>query len=83
MQQEQINTITSPQPNVLRIDVSVKSFGWDGSPQRLEQSVLMAQITKPFVQTDKYAGLDLRPLFRDYLISHNLEKLVPDDLVTK
>ncbi len=80
VQQEQINTITCAQPGLLRIDVSVKSFGWDGSPQRLEQSVMMSKVIKPFEQKDTYKGIELRPLFRDYLISHNLKELVPEDL---
>jgi hypothetical protein len=80
VQQEQINTITSPLPGVLRVDVSVKSFGWDGKPKRQEQSVMMPTVVKPFEQTDQFQGKDLRPLFRDYLISHHLENLVPLDL---
>ena len=83
VQQEQINTITSPMPGVLRSDVSVKCFGWDGKPQRQEQSVMMANIVKPFEQIDQFQGEDLRPLFRDYLDSHHLENLIPTDLVQK
>lgn len=83
VQQEQINTITCPQPNVLRVDVSVKSFGWDGKPQRQEQSVMMSEVVKPYEQIDTLNGQDLRPLFRDYLIAHNLDSLVPLDLVKK
>jgi len=82
-QQEQINSITSPQPNLLRLDISCKSFGWDGKPERLEQSVSFARITKPFVHIDTYEGQDLRPLFREFLISHQLDNLVPDDLKEK
>ncbi len=80
VQQEQINTVTSPVENVLRSDVSVKAFDSDGKPQRQEQSVIMADIIKPYEQIDTYEGQDLRPLFRDFLISHGLEKLVPTDL---
>jgi hypothetical protein len=83
VQQEQINTTTSPMPGVLRIDVSVKCFGWDGKPKRQEQSVMMANIVKPFEQIDQFEGKDLRPLFRDYLMSHHLENLVPLDLEKK
>jgi hypothetical protein len=83
VQQEQINTISSPVPGSLRIDVSVKAFGWDGKPKTQEQSVMMSTIIKPFEQIDQYQGQDLRPLFRDYLVSHNLEKLIPLDLVQK
>jgi len=83
VQQEQINTITSPQPGVLRSDISVKSFGWDGKPLRQEQSVIMATIVKPFEQIDQYEDQDLRPLFRDYLISHDLQKIIPDSLAAE
>jgi len=80
VQQEQINTITSPSPGTLRIDVSVKSFTSDGKPQRQEQSVIMATMTKPFEQIDTFEGRDLRPLFKNYLVSHHLESLIPKDL---
>ena len=79
VQQEQINTVTSPAPGVLRVDVSVKSFDFDGNPQRQEQSVIMAQLVKPYERVDVYQGEDLRPLFRDYLLSHHLENLLPQD----
>jgi hypothetical protein len=79
-QQEQINSVTCPEPNLLKIDVSVKSFDRDGKPIRLEKSVVFSKITKPFEHIDSYEGQDLRPLFRDYLISHQLANLVPDDL---
>lgn len=81
LQQEQINTVTSPIPNVLRSDVSVKAFDSDGQPLRQEQGVIMADITKPYEQKDQFEGQDLRPLFRDFLISHGLEALVPTDLL--
>ncbi len=80
VQQEQINTVSSPIPGTLRVDVSVKSFTADGKPERQEQSVMITKITKPFEKIDELNGQDLRPLFRDYLISHNLEKLMPPDL---
>lgn len=80
VQQEQINTVTSPTPGTLRVDISVKSFDADGQPQRQEQSVMITKIVKPFEKIDQLNGQDLRPLFRDYLISHHLEKLVPPDL---
>jgi hypothetical protein len=83
VQQEQINTVSSPMPGVLRVDVSVKTFGWDGKPKVQEQSVIMANIVKPFEQIDQLNGKDLRPMFRDYLISHHLENLVPADLEQK
>jgi len=79
-QQEQINTVTSPQPGLLRIDVSVKNFGWDGKPLRLEQSLIFAKITKPFEQIDLFEGKEMRTLFKNYLISHQLQNLVPSDL---
>ena len=81
LQQEQINTVTSPIPNVLRSDVSVKAFDSDGQPLRQEQGVIMADIIKPYEQKDQFEGQDLRPLFRDFLVSHGLEALVPTDLL--
>ncbi len=80
VQQEQINTITSPSPGILRADVSVKAFDDAGTPQRLEQSVIIEKIIKPYEQKDSYKGQDIRPSFKDYLISHGLANLVPLDL---
>ncbi|MBS1999558.1 MAG: hypothetical protein JSS86_24700 [Cyanobacteria bacterium SZAS LIN-2] len=77
VQQEQINTITSPSPGTLRVDISVKSYGWDGKPNRQEQSVIIATMVEPFKKIDEYEGRDLKALFRDYLVSHNLQNLVP------
>jgi hypothetical protein len=79
LQQEQINTYTSPQPGILRTEVSAKSFDADGKPDRLEQSVILSTLTKSFQRVDEYEGQDLRPLFRDYLMSHNMADLVPQD----
>jgi hypothetical protein len=80
VQQEQINTITPLQPGAIRADISVKSFGWDGQPQRSEQSVIFANIVEPFHAMDALNDKDLRLLFRDYLVSHRKEELIPDDL---
>ena len=80
VQQEQINTVTSPSPGVLRADCSVKAFDEAGIPQRLEQSVIIEKIIRPYEQKDSYKGQDIRPSFRDFLISHGLDKLVPLDL---
>lgn len=80
LQQEQINTITSPAPGELKIEISVKCFDFDGNPLRLEQSDMTLKVTKPFVRKDKYNGTDLKRSFRDYLVSHNMENLVPKDM---
>ncbi len=80
LQQEQINTITSPTPGELKIEISVKCFDFDGNPLRLEQSDMTLKMTKPFVRKDTYNGTDLKRSFRDYLISHNMENLVPKDM---
>lgn len=80
VQQEQINNLTPVQPGLIRGDVSVKAFGWDGQPQRSEQSVVFSQIIEPFHRIDTLDGKDLRGLFKDFLISQHLENLVPDDL---
>jgi hypothetical protein len=80
VQQEQISTISPVQPNGLRADISVKSFGWDGRPIRAEQSILEAKIVEPFQRIDTLEGKDLRAMFRDYLVANKLGNLVPEDL---
>lgn len=79
-QQEQINTVTNPHPGTLRVDASTKSFAWDGTPQRLEQAVMISKITKPFEPRETLNGINLTPLFKEYLVSHHLADLVPEDL---
>jgi hypothetical protein len=78
VQQEQINKLAPIQPGLLRADISVKSFGWDGQPQRCEQSVMFSNIVEAFHPIDYLDDKDLRPMFRDYLIAHHLENLVPE-----
>ncbi len=80
LQQEQINTITSPTPGDLKIEISVKVFDFDGNPLRLEQSDMTLKMTKPFERKETYNGVDLKRSFRDYLISHHMENLVPNDM---
>jgi hypothetical protein len=79
-QQEQLNTLTPMQPGTIHADVSVKSFGWDGQPQREEQSVIYTQIIEPYHRIDGIDGKDLHSMFRDYLVSQHKEDLLPDDL---
>lgn len=80
VQQEQINTISPLAAGTLRTDISVKSFGWDGQPQRAEQSVVLSNIVEPYHPINTLKERDLRPMFRDFLIAHKLENLVPLDL---
>jgi hypothetical protein len=78
VQQEQINTITSPEPGMLRVDASAKSFGWDGQPLRKEQSIIFSNVIKPFEQIDKLGDVDLKASFKDFLIANHKENLLPD-----
>ncbi len=80
MQQEQISKLTCMEPGLIRADVSVKAFGWDGQPQRSEQSIIFSNIVEPFQPTNNLGDYDLRTMFRDFLIAHHLENLVPNDL---
>jgi hypothetical protein len=79
-QQEQINTIRPMQTDALRADISVKSFAWDGKPQRAEQSIVFSNIIEPFHPIDTLDEKDLRSMFRDYLIAHKYADLVPENL---
>ena len=76
-QQEQISTVSSPEPGLLRSDVSVKNFDMDGKPLRKEQSVVFSKILKPFEQIDNYKGVDLKQSFIDFLHSHQMDELLP------
>jgi hypothetical protein len=76
-QQEQISTVSSPEPGLLRSDVSVKNFDMDGKPLRKEQSLVFSKIQKPFEQIDSLKGVDLKASFVDYLHANHLDELVP------
>ena len=80
VQQEQINTVTSPQPGILRIDISVRGFDANGQPFVEEQSVGFVKIVTPFQERDTFEGRDLKPLFKEYLLLKHLDNLVPDNL---
>jgi hypothetical protein len=80
VQQEQINTISPMPPDGLRADISVKSFGWDGKPERAEQSVVFSKMIEPYHRIDTLDDKDLRSMFRDYLMANKLANLVPEDL---
>jgi hypothetical protein len=80
LQQEQINTVTSPQPGILRMDISVRAFDSDGQPLLEEQSVGFVRVVAPFQERDTFEGRDLKPLFKEYLLLKHLDNLVPDEL---
>lgn len=58
---------------------SIKSFDQDGKPLRLSQVATVSIQTEGFTPTDSYDGKDIRPLFKQSLLSRGYQKLVPLD----
>lgn len=79
-QEEQINTYVPAGNGLIRMQASIKTFGPDGSPQIQELSSRIIENRAPFQPVDYYQGLDMRMLFRNYLLSHGFANLLPQDL---
>ncbi len=80
MQEEQINTYVPAGPGTINLQTSIKSFGADGRPQVQETSMRVVTQSAPFQPVNSYQGLDLRSMFRDFMIAKGYGKLLPDDL---
>ncbi len=76
-QTESIQTYTAAGGNMRRVVASVKSFDEDGQPEA-ETKLLSLQLrTKAFQPWNVYEGRDMRALFTEYLVSHDMKDLVP------
>lgn len=80
LQEEQINTYLPVSPGLMSMQSSIKSFSADGSPLLQESSLRYVSTKAPFAPINYYQGQDMRALFQNYLLSHGLANLLPDDL---
>lgn len=78
-QAEFIQTYIPFGKNLRKVDCSLKVFDENGRPERLVKVLAIEQKIKPFEQHDLYKGQNMRALFREYLITHNLAHLLPAD----
>ena len=81
-QVESIQTYTPAGPNKIKCAASMKIFDENGKPIALTRLVSGKQKIAPYHRIDKLNGKDLQVSFRDFLISHNLEHLMPVYLQT-
>lgn len=77
-QQESLTGYRLVSGNELEMESSTKVFLASGQPATLTKNTAHVTRVAPFVVTDNENGKNLRELFLQYLISHNLTNLLPD-----
>ena len=80
LQEEQINTYTPSGGGSMTMRTSIKAFGADGRAQMQETSVRNATQTAPFQPINNYQGMDMRSMFRDFMLAKGMANLLPPDL---
>ena len=81
IQEEQINTYVPTGGGTMKLQTSIKSFGADGSPQVQETSVRMISQNAPYQPVDVYQGMNLKTMFRDFMLAKGYSRFLPDDLL--
>ncbi len=77
-QQESITTYTpTAESGSIEMTASTKSFDANGKANRQSDNIAKIKQSTPFVEVDIYQGKDMKALFRQYLISKGLDKLLP------
>lgn len=77
-QQESITTYTpTAESGSIEMTASTKSFDANGKANRQSDNIAKIKQSTPFVEVDVYQGKDMKALFRQYLISRGLDKLLP------
>ena len=80
LQEEQLNTYTPAGQGAMYMQTSIKGFGEDGRPQMQQKSVRNATQVAPFRPINTYNGMDMRWMFRDFMLAHGNAHLLPRDL---
>lgn len=78
--QEDINRYSPYAPGVLRNDGSLRAFDAAGRPSKPVKCFYFATMMQPFQPLNYLNGKDMRLSFRNYLLTHGLAELIPDDL---
>lgn len=76
-QQESILHLRPLDNDRLQVRGSLKTFDFDGRPMFQGASFMTFYRSRPFVELPTYRDADMRQLFKQYLIAHNLPNLVP------
>lgn len=78
-QTESIQTYSSAGGNMRRCEGSVKVFDENGQPESIDSIISVQLRTAPFHSWNMYHGRDMRALFAEYLNSHGMHDLIPDN----
>jgi hypothetical protein len=77
---EQVESITRYVPvqdGVMKTMMSVKIFGEEGSPVRIQKNLAYDKRIAPFAPVDKYKGTDIKQSFVNFLKTNSLVDLIP------
>jgi len=76
-QAESITRYMPVQDGVMKTMMSVKIFGEDGSPVRLQKNLAYDKRMAPFAPLDKYKNTDIKQSFLNFLKTNSLVDLIP------
>jgi len=76
---ESFATLTLAGPDTVRDEYSLKFFDQQGNPIDFVKGWRFEHKFAPFTEVDIENGQDMRPSFKEYLISRGLENLVPPE----
>ncbi len=76
-QVEAIQTYSEQQPGIEKCLASIKNFDQEGNPVSLQKNLAFKVKVKPYRQMNSYKGRDMRKLFAEYLLNHELAYLLP------
>jgi hypothetical protein len=74
---EDIKTYQPLELRSLKVTYTSKSFDSRGRPRDLQEGYSIYRQVLPFTRINEAEGNDYKSMFRDYLVSHKLEHLVP------
>lgn len=78
LQQESITTYTFYNVDQLEMASSTKVFDAQGTARNVACNQAVVSRAEPFMQIDHDGGKDFHELFRQFLLAHNLQKLLSD-----
>lgn len=77
-QSELIQSLTPLGQGKLREDTLARSFDATGLPKWQNTSTVVYSMTRPYKEINRKDGKDMKEMFRQYLISHNMANLLPN-----
>ena len=74
---EDIKTYQPMDLRALKVTYTSKSFDSRGRPRDLQEGYSVYRRVIPFVRVDQSDGNDYKAMFRDFLLAHKMEHLIP------